>query len=81
MSLRTSLAVGVLKGSLGSKPTLVSMPAVKIPKAPPRTNPREKKKSKIYAKHNTINRLEGIKSLKKLILIILFTTQYTETIV
>lgn len=47
MSLRTSLAVGVLRGSLGSKPTLVSMPAVKTPKAPPRTNPGQKKGSNL----------------------------------
>lgn len=39
MSLSTSLAVGVLRGSLGSSPTLESIPAVKTPKAPPNTNP------------------------------------------
>lgn len=43
MSLSTSLAVGVFSGSLGSKPTLVSMPAVKTPKAPPNTKPGREK--------------------------------------
>ena len=39
MSFRTSRAEEVFIGSLGSNPTLVSMPAVKTPKAPPRTKP------------------------------------------
>jgi len=43
MSFRTSLAVGVLKGSLGSRPTLESIPAVKTPKAPPNTNPKRER--------------------------------------
>lgn len=61
MSLRTSRAVGVLRGSLGSKPTLVSMPAVKTPKAPPRTNPVENKNTNVRVypmNHNNIYRLE-----------------------
>lgn len=43
MSLSTSLAVGVFSGSFGSNPTLVSMPAVKTPKAPPNTKPGKTK--------------------------------------
>lgn len=58
MSLRTSRADGVFRGSLGSKPTLVSMPAVKTPNAPPRTNPVENKKH--LRNHNTVHRSRGI---------------------
>lgn len=64
MSLSTSLAVGVLKGSLGSSPTLVSIPAVKTPKAPPNTNPRREEILNYNILHTSIYYTEQLHNLQ-----------------